>query len=132
MGDPNVIKPGRLSFKNIKTYSVKGRKDLVKIENIIDPKKAEVPDWGGEELEELIERIITARKNKRPVVWFMGAHVIKNGLSKYIIELIERGYITHIAGNGATSIHDFELAFNGGTSEDVPTAIEDGTFGMWE
>jgi len=132
MGDPNVIKPGRLSLKNIKTYSVKGRKDLVKIENIIDPKKAEVPDWGGEELEELIERIITARKNKRPVVWFMGAHVIKNGLSKYIIELIERGYITHIAGNGATSIHDFELAFNGGTSEDVPTAIEDGTFGMWE
>lgn len=45
---------------------------------------------------------------------------------------MKRGYITHIAGNGACSIHDFELAYLGGTSEDVPCAIEDGSFGMWE
>ena len=62
----------------------------------------------------------------------MGAHVIKNRLSRYIIELIKQGVITHIASNGAGSIHDFELAYLGGTSEDVPTAIEDGSFGMWE
>ena len=41
------------------------------------------------------------------------------------------GFVTHLSGNGACSIHDFELAYNGGTSEDVPTAIEDGSFGMW-
>ena len=62
----------------------------------------------------------------------MGAHVIKNGLSRYLIEMMKKGFITHIAGNGACSIHDFELAYLGGTSEDVPTAIEDGSFGMWE
>ena len=45
---------------------------------------------------------------------------------------MRRGLITHISGNGAVSIHDFELAMAGGTSEDVPTAIEDGSFGMWE
>ena len=62
----------------------------------------------------------------------MGAHVVKNRLSRYVIELMKMGIITHIAANGATSIHDFELAYLGGTSEDVPTAIEDGSFGMWE
>jgi hypothetical protein len=62
----------------------------------------------------------------------MGAHVIKNNMSLYLIDLMEKGIITHIAGNGACSIHDFELAYLGGTSEDVPTAIEDGSFGMWE
>ncbi|HRX42140.1 MAG TPA: hypothetical protein P5315_05145, partial [Clostridia bacterium] len=46
--------------------------------------------------------------------------------------MMKNGTITHIAGNGAVSIHDFELAYLGGTSEDVPTAIEDGSFGMWE
>ena len=49
-----------------------------------------------------------------------------------LIALMKEGYITHIAGNGACSIHDFELAYLGGTSEHVPTAIEDGSFGMWE
>jgi hypothetical protein len=62
----------------------------------------------------------------------MGAHVVKNGLSPYLIAMMREGLITHLSGNGACSIHDFELAFLGGTSEDVPTAIEDGSFGMWE
>ncbi len=62
----------------------------------------------------------------------MGAHVIKCGLSRYLLELMENDIITHIAGNGAVSIHDFELASLGGTSEYVPDAIENGSFGMWE
>ena len=120
-----------LDFKNIKTYSVKGRKNLVTVENIAklsDP----VADWGNSDFDSLVDKIITARKNGRPVIWSMGAHVIKCGMSRYIIELVKMGIITHISGNGAVSIHDFELGYNGGTSEDVPTAIEDGSFGMWE
>ena len=62
----------------------------------------------------------------------MGAHVIKCGLSRFLIALLREGIVTHISSNGAGSIHDFELCYNGGTSEDVPTAIEDGSFGMWE
>jgi len=58
--------------------------------------------------------------------------VIKCGLSKYLTALMREGFVTHIASNGAGSIHDFELCYLGGTSEDVPTAIEDGSFGMWE
>ena len=121
-----------LSFDNIKTYSVSERTNLVTIENMSKPYEDIVQDYGDEAFEILAERIITARKNNRPVIWSQGAHVIKNGLSRYIIELVKKGIITHISGNGACSIHDFELAFNGGTSEDVPTAIEDGSFGMWE
>ena len=90
------------------------------------------PEYEADGFDELVERILTARKNGRPVIWSMGAHVIKNNLSRYIIELIKMGIITHVASNGAGSIHDFELCYLGGTSEDVPTAIEDGSFGMWE
>ena len=121
-----------IDFGNITTYSVKGRKNLVTIENMASPGVDPVPEWEDKDFDELISRITNARKNQRPVILFMGAHVIKNGLSRYLIDLVKRGIITHIASNGAGSIHDFELAYNGGTSEDVPTAIEDGSFGMWE
>ncbi|MGB9595851.1 MAG: hypothetical protein ACPL7B_06175, partial [Candidatus Poribacteria bacterium] len=62
----------------------------------------------------------------------MGGHVIKCGLSPVIISMMEHNVLTGIAMNGAGSIHDFEIALIGGTSEDVGTNIEDGMFGMWE
>jgi len=132
MKDKNVKIKGQLDFANIKTYSVKERHNLVTIDNMKKPGLAEVPEWSSDDFEELVENIVEARRNGRPVIWSMGAHVIKNGMSRYIIDLVKRGLITHISSNGAGSIHDFELAYNGGTSEDVPTAIEDGSFGMWE
>ena len=61
-----------------------------------NPVKMKFLEWGGKDFDELIERIIIARKNRRPVIWSMGAHVIKNGLSRYIIELIKRGFIKPI------------------------------------
>ena len=122
-----------LSFDGIKTYSASIRHNLVRIDTLKTPGVDEVPEWdGGEDFDILVDRIIEARKNGRPVIWSQGAHVIKNSLSRYIIELMKMGIITHISGNGACSIHDFELCYLGGTSEDVPTAIEDGSFGMWE
>jgi hypothetical protein len=121
-----------IDFSRIKTYSLKNRRNLVIVENLACPGADDVPEWGGVEFRELVERVAEARRQGRPVIWTMGAHVIKCGLSLYVIDLIRRGLVTHIASNGAGSIHDFELAMAGGTSEDVPTAIEDGSFGMWE
>jgi hypothetical protein len=132
MTDANISIPGRLDFSSIKTNSTINRRNLVTIENMANPQKDTIHDWGGENFEALSEHIVEARQKGRPVIFSMGAHVIKNGLSRYIIELVKKDVITHIAGNGAVSIHDFELAYLGGTSEDVPTAIEDGSFGMWE
>ncbi len=122
----------QLDFSQIKTYDANIRTNLVTIENLMVPGVTPHEEFSEDGFSELIERIKEARKNGRPVIWSMGAHVIKNRLSRYIIELIKMGIITHVASNGAGSIHDFELAYLGGTSEDVPTAIEDGSFGMWE
>ena len=133
--DQNFRGNGRgltLDLSKITTYDANIRTNLVTIDNLMTPDVTPFEPFCAEGFDELCERIVAARKNNRPVTWSMGAHVIKNRLSRYIIKLIRMGVITHIASNGAGSIHDFELAYLGGTSEDVPTAIEDGSFGMWE
>jgi len=121
-----------LDFSKVRTFNVKGRKNLVTLENIADPLRDGIPAWDCPDFDELIGRIKTARDMSCPVILSMGAHVIKKGLSRYLIALMRDGFITHISSNGAGSIHDFELGCFGGTSEDVPSAIEDGSFGMWE
>ena len=73
-----------------------------------------------------------ARVAGRPVIVMIGAHVIKNGLSRFLIDLMERGYITHIAANGACAIHDYELALIGATTESVARYISTGQFGLWQ
>jgi hypothetical protein len=85
------------------------------------------PDWCG-----LVERIVAARRRQRPVILMMGAHAIKLGLSRFLIDLIERKWITHLATNGAGLVHDFELASFGGTSENVARWIQVGQFGLWQ
>jgi hypothetical protein len=93
----------------------------------------DMPDApAGHEIAEIAERTVQARSEGRPVIWSMGGHVVKCGLAPVIIDLVERGVITHLAGNGASSIHDFEIALVGCTSEDVAASIEDGSFGMAE
>ncbi len=121
-----------VDFTKIKTYSAVGRKNLVTLEDILPVREGDARKPSVPELEELARRIVKARRAGRPVILFMGAHVIKSGLSGYVIEMMKRGFVTHAATNGAGTIHDFELAWLGGTSEDVPSAIENGSFGMWE
>lgn len=126
-----LFHPEIFDFSDTKTFDARNRKNLVRIDTLCklsDP----FPDYRNEALEKVCDSIVEARKNGRPVIMFYGAHVIKCGLSRYLIDLIRRGIITHVASNGAGSIHDFELAYLGGTSEHVPTAIEDGSFGLWE
>lgn len=79
-----------------------------------------------------IERIRLARKKQKPVMLTFGAHTIKNGMSPVLIALMEEGWLTHLATNGAGIIHDWEFAFQGKSSEDVRENIEHGEFGLWE
>ena len=74
--------------------------------------------------------IASAVARDREVVWMLGGHVVKTGLSVVLIDLMERGAVTHLAVNGATVIHDYETCRWGGTSEDVEAGLADGTFGM--
>ena len=80
----------------------------------------------------VVTAIRAARDNGNGVVWGLGAHVIKTGLSPILIDLMERGFISAIALNGAGIIHDFEVALSGATSEDVDAALGPGRFGMAE
>ena len=83
------------------------------------------------DLPKLGDALARAKANGRAAILMMGAHVIKQGMSRFLIDLMERGLITHLATNGAGVIHDFELARIGGTSEDVAHYIKKGDFGMW-
>ncbi len=84
------------------------------------------------DLLELSAGIAGVAMEKRMAVWMMGAHPLKVGLSPIIIDLIEGGFIGHLAVNGACIIHDTELAFFGRTSEEVSEGLRDGSFGMVE
>jgi hypothetical protein len=80
----------------------------------------------------VVEAIAHAKRAGRAVVVMLGGHVVKTGLAPLLIDLMDRGIITHLAMNGSAAIHDYEVARFGGTSEDVAAGLRDGTFGMAE
>lgn len=81
-------------------------------------------------LNEFINLVVKARRGGRPFHWMLGAHCIKVGLSPVVIDLMQREIVTGLSFHGAAVIHDMELAFFGGTSEDVQKGLADGSFGM--
>ena len=120
-----------IDLRKIKTYPIHQRVNLVKFADLVKPGDP-APPFSNPDIDQVVADILTARRSDRPVILMMGGHVIKCGLSLLLIELLRAGIITHIAGNGAVSIHDMEIAMIGETSEDVATSIEDGSFGMAE
>ncbi|MEJ2556564.1 MAG: hypothetical protein P8186_10105 [Anaerolineae bacterium] len=95
------------------------------------PLDAALPSFRGPDLDAVAERVVQAHRNRRPVILMMGAHVIKVGLSRFVIDMMARGILTHVAMNGAGPIHDFELALIGATTESVARYIQEGQFGLW-
>lgn len=96
-----------------------------------------IRDLGPEEcayphLEKVAERMRQAKEAGASVIFMMGAHVIRAGVQKFIIDMMEKGYISLLAGNGACAIHDFEFALIGETTESVARYIKDGQFGLWQ
>ncbi len=130
----------RLSFENIRTYSIQERFSKVKTEDFarvanrqtsIESFIERLPDiLVAQDFKEFVQHFRNAVATNKMVVWMMGAHVIKVGLNPIIIELLRRGVIRHLAMNGAGVIHDVEIAMWGITSEDVAKALQDGSFGM--
>jgi hypothetical protein len=87
---------------------------------------------GNALIEKTVERIRIAKAMNSSVMMAFGAHAIKNCMAPTLIELMKRGWVTHLATNGAGIIHDWEIAFQGQTSEDVQANVERGQFGIWE
>lgn len=129
-GRYKIFDPGQ-----IVTYPVAERDNKVKLSDLIDPDNInetafDVSKDVEDKITLLAREIVYAREKNRPVVFFTGAHLIKNGLSRILGKLITRDLFTLVSGNAATSIHDFELGLIGKTSEYVPQALEKGQFGM--
>jgi hypothetical protein len=131
----------QIDITGVKTVSIKSRKSKVTLKDFarpFDAPHASFKDFAdslphiliADELRDLVGDIVRARKKNKPVIFMMGAHVIKVGLSPLIVDFLKRGIITHVAMNSAASIHDVETAMWGKTSEDVAVNLMDGVFGM--
>ncbi len=118
----------------IKVYPLALRKSKSKIKNIaIDPDEPPPSAPGiAETVQNTAARIQRARESGASVVLAFGAHLVKNGAAPLLIKLMEQGWITHLATQGAGSIHDWEFAFQGQSEEDVRENTATGTFGTWE
>lgn len=129
-----------LDFSKIRTYPVADRANKVALEAFARPHAAGgtlrsfldgLPDFlAVKDLRTVVDAMAAAVRNGRPVVLMMGAHVIKVGLNPLLVDAMRRGLIHAVAFNGAGAIHDFELCYNGETSEDVQRGLNDGSFGM--
>jgi deoxyhypusine synthase len=124
----------RIDFRKVKLHPIRQRTHKVSLKDFLNPQSKQerdlLADYRNESLDELAQSIVEAHRNKKKTITMLGAHVIKCGLSRYIIHLMERGIITHVALNGAGAIHDFEVALIGATSEYVEKNLVDGSFGM--
>lgn len=119
-----------LSFKDLKTLPLSDRENKIFLKDILPLDY--LSDYKNSDVDILSKEILLTKQRGGQIVWMMGAHPLRRGCSKIIIDLMERGLITHIATNAAAAIHDFEFAFQGATLEDVEFYIKDGRFGNWE
>jgi len=134
------VKPFDLS--GIHTYPLKNRSSKVDVSDFARPhsRGAALGEFlnglprilAAQDLRDLAHAIVRARSDGKPIVWGLGGHVIKTGLSPILIDLMDLGLVSGIALNGAGIIHDFEIALTGSTSEDVELQLERGAFGMAE
>src|ERR1700731_4776463 len=129
-----------IALTHLQTYPLSSRKSKVSVRDLAKPPAKNpslakfldsLPNFlGATYVRNLLTAIQQGRKQFKTILWGIGGHVIKVGLGPILIDLIERGFLSGIAMNGAALIHDFEIAIAGMTSEDVDAGINAGRFGM--
>src|SRR5687767_10052423 len=126
----------------VRTYPLASRHSKARAEDFGRPveRGASFKQWfdalpamlGAQDVRRVADAITAAKRRDAGIIWGLGAHVIKTGVSPVLIDLMQRGYVSALAMNGAGIIHDFEVALAGATSEDVDEALGPGRFGMAE
>jgi hypothetical protein len=129
-------------LSDVRTYPLASRKSKARVEDFAKPYApgSGMRAWleslphilAAGDFRAVVDALSTAKQTDAGIVWGLGAHVIKTGLGPVIIDLMQRGFVSAIALNGAGVIHDFEVAIAGGTSEDVDESLGPGRFGMAE
>lgn len=137
---PDSPRSHQTPASGLRTYSLCSRESRVKVEDFAQPFRPEsgLPGFldslpnilAAKEFRDFLDILRAARAKRKPILVGLGAHVIKVGLSPVLIRLMEDGWISGLALNGAGIIHDFEIAYCGRTSEDVAAQIKQGKFGM--
>ena len=132
----------RLDLSRARTLPLSSRQSKVTKDLLVDPEAYDPAASGierlipsilaGQDLKTLADAWASAVRRSRSVVLGMGAHPIKVGLSRLIIDLMDRRYLHAVAASGAAAIHDVEMALRGQTSEDVAEGLPSGMFGMAE
>ncbi len=127
-------------LSGIRTYPLKSRASKARAEQFARPYRAGSGMTGflaslpsllaAADFRAVVQAILEAHAAGRGIVWGFGAHVVKTGLSPVLVDLMERGFVSALATNGAGLIHDFEIALVGATSEDVEASLGEGRFGM--
>ncbi len=128
-----------ISLDKVRTYPLASRPSKVTVGDFAKPitESASLSNYlqslpnilAVQSIREIASRMRRARALSKPIVWGIGGHVIKTGLSPIIIDLMKRGFVSGIAGNGSVLIHDAEIAMVGTTSEDVDATLGEGVFG---
>lgn len=131
-----------LDFNGLTTVPIHARGGKVQVDHFAKPHQRGAGVQGlldslpsilaADSFRAVLDALVEARRRKRAILWGLGGHVIKCGLAPILIDLIQRGYATGFVLNGAASIHDFEIAIAGQTSEDVEAVLPDGSFGAAE
>jgi hypothetical protein len=131
-----------LDLSDVRTYPLESRRSKARVEDFARAvgSEATFAQWldslpamlGAADVRRVARALVDARRAGHGMLWGIGAHVIKTGVSPVVIDLMRRGYVSAIAMNGAGLIHDFEVALSGGTSEDVDESLGPGRFGMAE
>lgn len=127
--------PTPLDLKNIKVYPLAQRRNLSTLEELLTGAGAAAtpcPETMIARIRDSVTKITAARKRGASVMLLYGAHLVKNGLLEVVNALVAGGWVTHLATNGAGTIHDWELAFQGRTAESVRDNVATGTFGTWD
>ena len=129
-------------LSGVRTYPLASRRSKANVADAARPPRAgqtvcefvdSLPDiLAGADFKAVVNALREAHASGGGIIWGIGAHVIKTGVSPVLVDLMERGFVSALALNGAGVIHDFELALSGATSEDVDEALGPGRFGMAE
>jgi len=126
--------PAPIDLSKVKVYPLAGRQSLSLLDQILvdpgQPPRACDPA-ALEMIRDCALKVAAARRREASVILMYGAHLIKNGAMEIVNRLMEGGWVTHLATNGAGTIHDWELAFLGRTEENVKKNVATGTFGTW-
>lgn len=124
-----------LDLHRLRVFPLEQRNSLTRADDILVPPESAPPQCRPE-VQEMIrtcaENILTARQRGRSIILIYGAHLLRNGAALILEKMMARGWLTHLATNGAGSIHDWEYAYLGRSTESVEKNVATGTFGTWD